>query len=44
MPAERAEADDTPPPGGSWRRLYVLLVVELAALCAAFYALTRWAA
>jgi hypothetical protein len=35
---------DVPPPIlGSWRNLYVLLVVESGALIAFFYALTWWA-
>ncbi len=35
---------DAPPPLlGSWRNLYVLVLVELAALVALFAVLTRWA-
>ena len=38
------DAPDAPPPLLSrWRNLYVLLLVELGALVALFYALTRWA-
>jgi len=37
-------ADETPPVAGSWRRLYAIVLVELAVLTIAFYALTRWAA
>ena len=36
--------DGEPPVGGSWRRLYTFLIVELVVLTALFYALTRWAA
>lgn len=35
--------DSRPPLLGSWRNLYVVLVVELAVLVAAFWALGRWA-
>ena len=41
---QRRDEDDQPPPGGSWRRLYWLLVLELGVLTAVFYAPTRWAA
>lgn len=33
-----------PPVGGTWRRLYWLLIAELAALTVGFHLLTRWAA
>jgi len=36
--------EDEPVPLGSWRNLYLLLALELAASIAALYALTRWAA
>jgi hypothetical protein len=41
----RPELDDGPPPPllGTWRRLYLLVLGELAALVIGFYALTRWA-
>ena len=43
-PSEAPETADAPPPLLSrWRNLYALLVVELAVLVLAFYALTRWA-
>lgn len=35
--------DSRPPLLGTWRNLYVVLVVELAALVAGFAALTWWA-
>ena len=35
--------DQAPPLLGTWRNLYVVLVVELAALVAGFWALARWA-
>jgi hypothetical protein len=35
--------DEAPPLLGSWRNLYLLLLVELAALVAFFTAVTRWA-
>jgi hypothetical protein len=35
--------DGTPPLLGSWRNLYLLLLVELAALVAFFTVVTRWA-
>jgi hypothetical protein len=40
---QRRDDDELPPPGGNWRRLYWLLVLELGALTVAFYALTWWA-
>ncbi|MGH7786702.1 MAG: hypothetical protein ACRERC_07530 [Candidatus Binatia bacterium] len=37
-------ADETPPPVlGSWRNIYLLVLGQLAALVACFYALGRWA-
>ena len=38
----RQERADPPPPLGSWRAMYVLVLAELAVLVAVFYALTRW--
>ena len=32
------------PPLGSWNRVYLVLLLELALLVAGFHALTRWAA
>jgi len=40
---EPDDVDAPPPVLGTWRRLYALLVVELAVLVAAFVALGRWA-
>jgi hypothetical protein len=36
-------SEEAPPLLGSWRNLYLLLLVELAALVAGFAALTWWA-
>jgi len=34
--------DETPPPfGGSWRTLYIVVIVNLALLVALFYAFTK---
>jgi len=46
MPTDDSPApnDEAPPFGQSWQRLYALVLLELAALVLAFYALTRWAA
>jgi hypothetical protein len=42
--SERAgDRVDPPPVLGSWRRIYVLVLAELAVLVVLFYALTRWA-
>ena len=39
-----AEGPDIPPPFlSSWRNVYVLVLVELGLLVAAFWVLTRWA-
>lgn len=40
---ERTAIDSPPPLLGTWRTLYVVLVVELAAIVAAGWALGRWA-
>jgi hypothetical protein len=37
-------ADEPPPILGSWRRLYVTLLLELALTVLILYALARWAA
>ena len=37
------DEDEPPPFLGSWRNVYLALVLELALLVALFYALTRWA-
>ncbi len=34
---------DERPPLGSWNRLYLVVLVELALLVIGFHALTRWA-
>ena len=42
--AEKKEAADEPPPMlGSWRNVYLVVLVELALLVALFSALTWWA-
>jgi hypothetical protein len=38
------EPEEPPPLLGSWRRLYTLVLIELALTVLAFYALARWAA
>ena len=38
------EPEEPPPLLGSWRRLYVLVVLELLLCAALLYALARWAA
>jgi hypothetical protein len=38
------EVDEPPPILGSWRALYIVLLVELALLTLAGYLLGRWAA
>ena len=43
MTPEHDDLRDPPPLLGSWRNVYALVVVVLAALIALFYALTRWA-
>jgi hypothetical protein len=40
---ERISIEQPPPLLGTWRNLYVVLVVELAALVAAFWTLGWWA-
>ena len=42
-PPARDVLPEAPPLLGSWRNLYVLLLVELAALVGLFAAITRWA-
>ncbi len=42
--ARKPDSIEEPPPLlGTWRNLYVLLLVELGALVAGFWALARWA-
>ena len=43
MTPARDEPEAAPPILGSWRNVYTIVVLELAALIALFYALTRWA-
>ena len=44
-PPDRApEVEEPPPILGSWRALYIVLVIELALLTLAGYVLGRWAA
>jgi hypothetical protein len=43
MATEPAREEDPPPLLGSWRALYALVIGELAALVAVFYAITWWA-
>jgi hypothetical protein len=40
---KRDEQIEPPPPLGTWGRVYVVVLAELAVLVALFYALTRWA-
>jgi hypothetical protein len=42
-PGDGATPEAPPPLLSRWRNLYALLLVELCALVALFYALTRWA-
>lgn len=44
LPERKPDVDEPPPILGSWRALYILLVVELALLTLAGYVLGRWAA
>jgi len=41
--AAPASHEEPPPLLGSWRRLYMLLIVELGAITVLAYALARWA-
>ncbi len=43
QPPGRDVPPENAPPLGSWRNLYMLLLVELAALVGLFAAITRWA-
>lgn len=36
-----AHAEEPPPVGGSWRRLYAVVLLNLAALVVLFYLFTR---
>jgi hypothetical protein len=42
-PADKPPADEPPPFLGTWKKVYAVVLVELAVLVAIFYALTRWA-
>ena len=44
QPPASEEHDQPPPLLGSWRALYLVLIVELALLTLAGYLLGRWAA
>ena len=37
------EEEEPPPLLGRWRNIYLVLLLELGVLVAAFYALARWA-
>jgi hypothetical protein len=37
-----ADGNEPPPILGSWRNLYLLLVLELLAITAVLFALTKW--
>ena len=39
---ERTPREEPPPFGGSWKRLYTAVLVNLAALVALFYLFTRY--
>jgi hypothetical protein len=43
MAGEPARDEDPPPLLGSWRAIYAVVIGELAALVAVFYAITWWA-
>jgi hypothetical protein len=43
-PSKPDDFDEPPPVLGSWRALYLLVIVELALLTLAGYLLGRWAA
>ncbi|MET0388513.1 MAG: hypothetical protein ABW321_21255 [Polyangiales bacterium] len=43
-PTEQSSPEAPPPVLGSWRRLYLVLVVELALITLLAWALQRWAA
>lgn len=43
-PVKSPDLDEPPPVLGSWRALYLLLLVELALFTLAGYLLGRWAA
>ena len=42
-PQEPASEQEPPPVLGSWRRLYLVLVLELLLITVLSYALSRWA-
>jgi hypothetical protein len=42
--SEPSAPEEPPPFLGSWRRLYWLLIIELAVISVLSYALVRWAA
>ena len=44
MSDERGTPEEPPPLLGSWRRMYAVVLIELALTVLALYALARWAA
>jgi hypothetical protein len=42
MSPEPRDEDQPPPLLGSWRNIYLLLVIELLATTAVLYGLTKW--
>jgi hypothetical protein len=38
---KHSQAEEPPPVGGSWRNLYTVVLLNLAALAALFYLFTR---
>jgi hypothetical protein len=44
VPQKNSDVDEPPPILGSWRALYLLLIIELALLTLCGYVLGRWAA
>jgi len=43
LPEQAPPPEEPPPAFGSWRRLYLLLLLELALIIALSYGLARWA-
>ncbi|MFT7581919.1 MAG: hypothetical protein ACI9MR_003600 [Myxococcota bacterium] len=41
MPSARPDLDETPPLLGSWRNIYVVVIVNLLVLIGLFWALTE---
>ena len=38
----QTHAEGPPPPGGSWKTLYAIVLINLAVLVALFYVFTRY--